>query len=116
MADTSYQESAKVKALRYFVVGFGVFLVIASAILMIYALSQGTKSSRNAADIAVDVQDGEVAPYDMKLILPERARVRETFVDNGRLILQLRLPDNKDAFIVIDLSSGKQVGQLQVGN
>ena len=109
------------QALKALVIILGVFIVIGMGIL---AYGIMVKFGEWQAK-----EDGEAAPApliatapvvtavwtgDLKVAVPAGARVAETVVADGRMIVRLSLADDSQRYLIFDLGTGRQVGAIEL--
>ncbi len=104
-------------ALKTLVIVLGVLILAGLA-----AVSYGvlTKFSGDGAETEspADAGPGRVSvavPFgDVSVDVPAGARVEETDLDGGRLVVRLAMPDGETRLIVIDLAHGAVLGSVRL--
>ncbi len=56
----------------------------------------------------------EVWTEELKVAIPAGARVAETVVAEGQMIVRLSLADDSQRYLVFDLGTGKQIGAIEL--
>ena len=56
----------------------------------------------------------EIWTGDLKVAVPAGARVAETVVADGQMIVRLSLADGRQRYLVFDLGTGKQLGAIEL--
>jgi hypothetical protein len=65
--------------------------------------------------LAVSVSvETEVWTGDLKVAVPAGARVAETVVADGQMIVRLSLPDDSQRYLIFDLGTGRQIGAIEL--
>ena len=114
------------QALKALVIFLGVLIVIGMGVLA-YGIMvkfdewQAKKDGEAAPAPLADVAPSVIAPVvaevwagDLRVAVPAGARVAETVVADGRMIVRLSLSDDSQRFLVFDLISGRQVGAIEL--
>ena len=114
------------QALKAIVIFLGVLIVIGMGILA-YGITQkfeewqAKKDSEAAPTPLVAVAPAGSAPVmaevwagDLKVAVPAGARVAETVVADGQMIVRLSLADDSQRYLIFDLGTGKQIGAIEL--
>lgn len=104
------------QALKALVIFMGVLIVVGMGILA-YGISVkfGQKVEEEAAASATPRAAASMPwPGDVTVVVPAGARVAETIVAEGRMIVRIALPDGGQRFIVVDLVGGRQLGAVEL--
>lgn len=88
------------RALKAMVIGMGV-LIIVGVIFLIFAIVQ--KSGTGFG--------GEQTPVVSSVALPAGAEIVETRVGDKRIVLRLRLANGGGRLIILDLATGRLIGE-----
>jgi hypothetical protein len=56
----------------------------------------------------------EVWTGDLNVAIPAGARVAETVVAEGQMIVRLSLADDSQRYLIFDLGTGKQIGAIEL--
>lgn len=56
----------------------------------------------------------EVWTEELKVAIPAGARVAETVVAEGQMIVRLSLADDSQRYLIFDLGTGKQIGTIEL--
>lgn len=114
------------KALKAIVIFMGVLIVIgmgvvAYGIMLKFDEWQAKKNAAPApeplavtAPAATTPVVAEVWTEELKVAIPAGARVAETVVAEGQMIVRLSLPDDSQRYMVFDLGTGKQIGTIEL--
>lgn len=51
---------------------------------------------------------------DLKVVVPAGARVTETVVADGKMIVRLSLADDSQRFLIFDLGTGRRIGAIEL--
>jgi len=51
---------------------------------------------------------------NLRVAVPAGARVAETVVADGRMVVRLVLPDDSQRYLIFDLGTGRQVGAIDL--
>lgn len=114
------------QALKALVIFLGVLIVIgmgvlAYGIMLKFDEWQAKKDGEVAPAPLVEVAPSITAPVvtevwtgDLKVAVPAGARVAETVVADGQMIVRLSLADDSQRYLVFDLRTGKQIGAIEL--
>jgi len=114
------------QALKALVIFLGVLIVIgmgvlAYGIMLKFEEWQAKKESEVAPAPLVEVVPSgnvpvvaEVWTGDLKVAVPAGARVAETVVAEGQMIVRLSLPDDSQRYLIFDLGTGRQIGAIEL--
>lgn len=116
------------QALKALVIFMGVLIVIGMGVLA-YGLMmkfdewQAKKQAAPETPVAVEAPapaasaaaaPAEAWPSDLKIAVPAGARVAETVIGEGRMIVRLVLPDDSQRFLVFDIDAGRRLGAIEL--
>jgi hypothetical protein len=109
------------QALKAVVIFLGVLIVIGMGVLAYgIMLKFGEWQARNESEAppaTVDMGSPTVSePWagNLKVSIPAGAKVVETIVGEGQLIARVSLPDGSQRYMIFDLSTGKQIGSIEL--
>lgn len=107
------------QALKALVIFLGVLIVIgmgvlAYGIMMKFDEWQAKDDGETAPAPRAAAAPAGVWAGDLKVAVPAGARVAETVVADGRLIVRLSLADDSQRYLIFDLSSGTRVGAIEL--
>lgn len=109
------------QALKALVIFLGVLIVIgmgilAYGIMLKFGEWQAKKDVETTpAPLAVTTPVvAEVWTGDLKVAIPAGARVAETVVADGQLIVRLSLADDSQRYLIFDLGTGRQIGAIEL--
>jgi hypothetical protein len=104
------------KALVFFL-GILIVVMMGAVAYGIVVKFGGVMDSRDAAGPTAPA-GGPVAAKawdkNLRVAVPAGARVSETVVAGGRMIVRLVLPDDSQRYLVFDLESGAQLGMIDL--
>ncbi|MGE0650987.1 MAG: hypothetical protein AB7P12_04465 [Alphaproteobacteria bacterium] len=105
-------------ALKTLVVVMGVAILIGASILVTLIVERGRRlaAAPNVGQVAGQAVEQAAAPApaairEHRLALPKGARVLETRLDNGRILLRAALDGGGEALFVFDAASGRLVAR-----
>jgi len=112
------------RALKAIVIFLGVLIVIGMGVLA-YGITKKfdewqAKKDDGPASVVEIAPSGpgpvitEVWTEDAKVRIPAGARVAETVVGEGQMIVRLSLADGAQRFLIFDLGTGKQIGAIEL--
>jgi hypothetical protein len=114
------------QALKAIVIFLGVLIVIGMGVLA-YGLMkkfdewQARKDGEAASAPIVEYAPSGPAPVvteiwtgDLRVAVPAGARVAETVVADGQMIVRLSLADDSQRYLIFDLGTGKQIGAIEL--
>jgi hypothetical protein len=109
------------KALKAVVIFLGALIVIgmgilAYGIMLKFDTWQARKDSQ-APPATVDMGSPAVAePWagNLQVAVPVGSKVAETIIGEGQLIVRLSVPDGSQRYMIFDLSTGKQIGSIDL--
>jgi hypothetical protein len=91
------------RALKGLVVALGLAIIVATSVLVtLIAMRAGT------------LAEGDAAAPPVPLALPAGARVLESRLGDGRLLLRLALPGGGERIVVFDAASGRPVARYDL--
>ena len=114
------------QALKALVIFLGVLIVIgmgilAYGIMLKFGEWQAKKDGEATPAPLVAVAPAATAPVvaevwtgDLKVAVPAGARVAETVVTDGRMIVRLSLADGSQRYLIFDLGTGRQIGAIEL--
>lgn len=88
-------------ALKYLVIFMAVLILAGLAVIAVTLVSRGGVERQASAGF------GTVA-----LGLPEGTVIKETRIGDGRALITVRLPNEREQVIVVDLETGKTIGTI----
>ncbi len=102
------------QALKAFVIGMGILILVAMAVLAVTIYKRATAPDGETAMGDGPRAEGQTGPSFgvVNLPVPEGAQVEEMDTGDGRLTLRLRLDDGSTHITVVDLASGALLGTL----
>jgi hypothetical protein len=112
------------QALKSLVIFLGVLIVIgmgvlAYGIMLKFEEWQAKKDREVVSAPLVEVAPSGSVPVvaevwtgDLNVAVPAGARVVETVVADGQLVVRLSLPDDSQRYLIFDLGTGKQIGTI----
>ena len=92
------------QGLKVLVIGMGVAIVVMITVIITTMATRATQSPETLPSF--DPQ---------KIAIPAGARVVDTSVGEGRLIVHLELGDGTSRLLAIDLASGRELGAINLG-
>lgn len=114
------------QALKALVIFLGVLIVIgmgvlAYGIMMKFDEWRAREDDAAAPTPVVEAASSVAAPAapevwagDVKVAVPAGARVAETVVADGRLILRLSLAGGGQRYLIFDLATGRRIGAIEL--
>jgi len=114
------------QALKSLVIFLGILIVIgmgvlAYGIMLKFGEWQAKKDGEATPAPLVAVVPSATAPVvteiwtgDLKVAIPAGARVAETVVADGQMIVRLSLADDSQRYLIFDLGTGKQIGAIEL--
>jgi hypothetical protein len=114
------------QALKAIVIFLGVLIVIGMGVLAYGLMMKFDEWQAKKDDAPAPVPIVEYAPSgpapvvteiwtgDLKVAVPAGARVAETIVDDGQMIVRLSLADDSQRYLIFDLGTGKQIGAIEL--
>ena len=103
------------QALKALVIFMGALIVIMMGVVAYTIVVKFGKVGDDTAAIDVSLIEGQGAwAGGISIALPKGARVAETVVGDGRMVVRLVLPDDSQRYLVFDLNTGKQVGTIDL--
>ena len=109
------------QALKALVIFLGVLIVIGMGVLAYGILVKFDEWRAREDDEAAPTPRAVTAPAatgvwagDVKVAVPTGARVAETVVADGRLILRLSLADGGQRYLIFDLATGRRIGAIEL--
>lgn len=102
------------QALKALVIGMGILILVAMAVLAVTIYKRATAPSEETAvtNAPKTERASGLSFGTMDLPVPEGAHVEEMEAGDGRLTLRLRLNDGGTRILVVDLASGALLGTL----
>jgi hypothetical protein len=100
------------RMLKPLVVVMGIMLVLGTAALIAAIILRA--SHRGAAPTDAAPAKAETAPSRGVIALPAGARVVESRLAGGRILLRLALPENGEELIIVDAASGARLATLDL--
>ena len=112
------------QALKSLVIFLGVLIVIGMGVLAYGIMLKFEEWQAKKDREAVSAPLVEVAPSgsipvvaevwtdDLNVAVPAGARVVETVVADGQLVVRLSLSDDSQRYLIFDLGTGKQIGTI----
>lgn len=91
-------------ALKYLVIFMAVLILAGLAVIAVTLISRG------GVERAAETGFGAVA-----LGLPEGTVIKQTSIGERRALITVRLPDERERVIVVDLQTGKTIGTIKAG-
>ena len=91
------------RALKALVIGMGVLIVI-GVVVLVYAIIERAGKT--------DAPETMAAPSQIDL--PAGARIVETSIGDGRIVVRLSLADGSHRLLVIDADTGRRVGEINL--
>ncbi|MBE9558333.1 MAG: hypothetical protein IMF08_15855 [Proteobacteria bacterium] len=112
------------QALKALVIFLGVLIVIGMGVLAYgIMLKFGEWQAKNDGEAMSLAEIAPSAPVpvvtevwtsDLKVVVPAGARVAETVIADGQLIVRLSLSDDSQRYLIFDLGTGKQIGAIEL--
>lgn len=112
------------QALKALVIFLGVLIVIGMGVLAYgIMLKFGEWQAKKDGEATSLVEIAPSAPVqvvtevwtgDLKVAIPAGARVAETVVADGQMIVRLTLADDSQRYLIFDLGTGKQIGAIEL--
>lgn len=112
------------QALKALVIFLGVLIVIGMGVLAYgIMLKFGEWQAKKDGEATSFVEIAPSAPVqvvtevwtgDLKVAIPAGARVAETVVADGQMIVRLTLADDSQRYLIFDLGTGKQIGAIEL--
>lgn len=100
--------------LKIIVVVLGVLIIAGVVIIAIKLANTGTEMATGGASGDGAIQSTMPAPSIAQLGLPPGSEVKSMEASNNRLILNVRLPDTSERIIILNISSGAVVADLEL--
>jgi hypothetical protein len=105
------------QALKALVIGMGILILVAMAVLAVTiykrATTPGGETAMGDGSRAGGLSGLSLGTFgSVDLPVPAGAQVEEVDTGDGRLTLRLRLDDGSTSIMVVDLSSGALLGTL----
>ncbi|MDH5556490.1 MAG: hypothetical protein OEZ03_04020 [Alphaproteobacteria bacterium] len=109
------------QALKSLVIFLGVLIVIGMGVLAYGIMLKFEKWQAKKDEEASPPSISAPAPVitgawtgDLRVTVPAGARVSETIVADGRMIVRLSLADDSQRFLIFDLGTGRQLGAIDL--
>ncbi len=97
--------------LKGLVVGLGVLIVIALGIIAVTVTNRMSGGGKPASTTGTAPS---AALGTVRVALPAGARVLETHVEDGRLVLRLARPDGREEVRLYELTTGRAAGTIEL--
>jgi len=94
------------QALKALVITLGILILIAFG-FMVYGVA--TKFGKESEEVLVSG-----AFEETRVVIPVGARVLETSLGDGRIVVRVAKPDGGEALVLIDAESGKRAGLVHL--
>ena len=94
------------QALKALVITLGILILIAFG-FMVYGVA--TKFGKESEEVLVSGTFEEA-----RVVIPVGARVLETSLGDGRIVVRVAKPDGGEALVLIDAESGKRAGLVHL--
>ncbi|MBL6933838.1 MAG: hypothetical protein ISR48_00330 [Alphaproteobacteria bacterium] len=106
------------QALKALVIGMGVLILVAMAVLAVTIYKRATTPGDETAEAEAGLRAGAASGISsdtfgsVDLPIPEGATVEAMEAEDDRLILRLRLNDGSTSIMVVDIASGALIGNF----
>ena len=108
------------KTLKALVITMAVLIIAGLAVIAVTVFKRATTSDRAPSQVSPNAgraarPEGPPRSFQaMRVALPKGSRVVTTEAEDGRLILTLELATGETRIIVIDLSTGRRLGTIDL--
>ena len=111
-------EKVRVKMVRLLGISIGLMLLALITVLgaVVYKISQGSEASQEEAEntsISNEQINQAKLLDNIKLKLPEEARIVSSGLSMNRLLLDLRMSAGSRQFWIVDLTNGKVISRVE---
>ncbi len=98
--------------LKGLVIGLGLLIVLALGVIAVTVANRTSGPKTTEAPVAT-AAPGAFGKVHVEL--PPGARVVETHIEGGRLVLRIVRPDGSEAVLAYDLAGGRPAGTVELG-
>lgn len=112
------------QALKALVIFLGVLIVIGMGVLaygIMLKFGEWQAKKDGEATSLVEIAPSAPVPVvtevwtgDLKVAIPAGARVAETVVADGQMIVRLTLADDSQRYLIFDLGTGRRIGAIEL--
>lgn len=103
-----------IKYLKIIVVVLGVLIIAGVVIIAVKLADTGTEMATGGPSGDGSMPAYMPAPSVAELGLPPGSQVKSMEASNNRLILNIRLPDTSERIVILNISSGAVVADLEL--
>ncbi len=100
--------------LKGLVVVLGVLIVVALGVIAVTVATRVSAPTKPAATASASAAALTGAFGNVRVALPAGARVLETHIEGGRLVLRVARLDGSEAVLAYDLATGREAGAIEL--
>lgn len=102
------------RALKALVIILGIVIVVGTTVLVTVIIQRGSRLAGAPASAPAATAGPAKAGASHALALPAGAKVLESRLGEGRVLLRAALPDGGEALFVFDAATGKAVARYDI--